>query len=478
MSSNVSWWIRDLQKFKSDVSSLHYEERYSAPHTPRWSRFITPSSIQNILSAAACCSVGRDLFKAADAPNIPVIPTKPSELSERNSQSQGNFISKLFGRPSIPDPREIEAFQLWNLCNEIARKKLQELNDDMLTSQKRFERELNEILEGKIGKSDYLRKIIHYSDCEAILTGDFRGAMELYYEEKKRLLQLSITIPNFEKIEIFKDEFGGRAGKLVSARDRKALIERLFYSLPIRMAYLACKSDFLNAFDMICVNATQSWTNKSTGQTVHGVVSSFQSTKDQIENLVLSDLDPRLCFLSFKGIKTPDIFNTAPIRPIFEFNTKDSRIVESNAVERGEEDSNLASMEWEDFEHLVRQIFELEFGKDGIEVKVTQASRDRGVDAIMFDPDPIRGGKYIIQAKRYTRTVSVADVRELYGTILNEGANRGILVTTSSYGSDAYDFAKGKPISLIDGSHLLSILKKHGYLYRIDLREARDAFRG
>jgi restriction endonuclease Mrr len=50
-----------------------------------------------------------------------------------------------------------------------------------------------------------------------------------------------------------------------------------------------------------------------------------------------------------------------------------------------------------------------------------EASRDGGVDAIVFDPDPIRGGKIVIQAKRYTNTVSVSAVRDLFGTIHNEG---------------------------------------------------------
>src|SRR5262249_36876655 len=133
----------------------------------------------------------------------------------------------------------------------------------------------------------------------------------------------------------------------------------------------------------------------------------------------------------------------------------------------------VASMPWEDFEHLVRQLFEWEFGRDGVEVKVTRVSRDRGVDALMFDPDPLRGGKYVLQAKRYTRTVDVASVRDLYGTVVNEGANRGILVTTSSYGPDAYEVAKDNPISLVDGPNLLAILRKHGRRYRIDLAEAR-----
>ncbi len=155
---------------------------------------------------------------------------------------------------------------------------------------------------------------------------------------------------------------------------------------------------------------------------------------------------------------------------------EDDRIVENKDVaETLEAEANLASMPWEDFEHLVSQLFEWEFGKNGVEVKVTRASRDRGVDAIMFDPDPLRGGKYVLQAKRYTRPVDVAAVRDLYGTVMNEGANRGIIVTTSSYGPDAYEFAKDKPLSLVDGQHLIAMLRKHGRSFRINLAEARKA---
>ena len=83
------------------------------------------------------------------------------------------------------------------------------------------------------------------------------------------------------------------------------------------------------------------------------------------------------------------------------------------------------------------EMFEKEFNTNGGEVKITQASRDGGVDAVAFDPDPIRGGKIVIQAKRYTNVVGVSAVRDLYGTVLNEGATKGNLVNTSNYGNDA-----------------------------------------
>jgi restriction system protein len=144
-------------------------------------------------------------------------------------------------------------------------------------------------------------------------------------------------------------------------------------------------------------------------------------------------------------------------------------------VEELHEGVNVGALNWEDFERLVRELFEKEFANGGAEVKVTRASRDGGVDAVIFDPDPLRGGKIVVQAKRYTNTVGVSAVRDLYGTLMNEGAMKGILVCTSDYGPDAYAFAKDKPLTLLSGSNLLHLLQKHGHKAYIDLEEARRA---
>jgi restriction system protein len=79
----------------------------------------------------------------------------------------------------------------------------------------------------------------------------------------------------------------------------------------------------------------------------------------------------------------------------------------------------------------------------------------------------------VIQAKRYTNPVGVSAVRDLYGTVVNEGATKGILVTTSNFGPDAYNFAKDKPLTLMDGNNLLFLLSKHGHRAYIDLQAAK-----
>jgi len=200
----------------------------------------------------------------------------------------------------------------------------------------------------------------------------------------------------------------------------------------------------------------------------------LQSERAEFTLINLANVDPKTCFKSLKGVGSSKLYSLTAIPPILTIDREDKRFVASYDVSETLDDTtNLAAMHWEDFEHLIRELFEKEFANSGGEVKVTQASRDGGVDAIAFDPDPIRGGKIVIQAKRYTNVVGVSAVRDLYGTVMNEGATKGILVTTATYGPDAYEFAKGKPLTLLNGSNLLHLLEKHGRKAKIDLKEAK-----
>ena len=118
---------------------------------------------------------------------------------------------------------------------------------------------------------------------------------------------------------------------------------------------------------------------------------------------------------------------------------------------------NLMELNPSEFEALITNLF----ATMGLDTRLTQPSRDGGVDCVAYDPRPIFGGKVVIQAKRYKNTVGVSAVRDLFGTVQNEGASKGILVTTSGYGKAAFDFAAGKPLELLDGSNLLYLLSQH-----------------
>ncbi|WP_243375554.1 restriction endonuclease [Geotalea sp. SG265] len=235
------------------------------------------------------------------------------------------------------------------------------------------------------------------------------------------------------------------------------------------------EADTADALDAVAFNGIVTAVDKTSGHKVTACILSVVCRKVAFMQINLAGIDPKACFKNLKGVAASKLSGLSSVPPIMMIDKEDRRFIEGyGVVDSINEGTNLATMNWEDFEHLIRELFEQEFVSTGGEVKVTQASRDGGVDAIAFDPDPIRGGKIVIQAKRYANTVGVSAVRDLYGTVMNEGAIKGILVTTADYGPDAYEFAKGKPLTLLNGSNLLHLLEKHGHNARINLHEAKQ----
>lgn len=301
----------------------------------------------------------------------------------------------------------------------------------------------------------------------------------LDYNATSKVLVVEYALPAPEDIPTVKDV------KHVPSRDEfieqhlsqaqiSKLYDDLLYQIVLRTVHELFEADVIGVIGTVVFNGVVTSIDRSSGKQVTACVLSLQASRDEFMAVNLANVDPKACFKALKGVGSSKLHGLAAVAPIMQIRRDDGRFVSAYEVAHTlNESSNLAAMDWEDFEHLIREVFEKEFSSAGGEVKVTQASRDGGVDAIAFDPDPIRGGKIVIQAKRYSNTVGVGAVRDLYGTVMNEGANKGILVTTSDYGPDAYAFVKGKPLVLLNGANLLHMLEKHGHRARIDLQEAR-----
>ncbi len=320
--------------------------------------------------------------------------------------------------------------------------------------------------------------------CDLVLSNSeyphyFPKEFELDYIEDSKTLIVDYALPAPEdlptlkgvKYVLSKDSFEEQH---ITEPQALKIYDDVLYQVSLRTLHELFEADVINALDVIVFNGIVTSTDKSTGKLLTACILSIQVKKDEFLEINLSQVDPKVCFKSLKGVASAKLHGLSPIPPIMNMRRDDARFVAGYDVAHTLDSGvNLASMDWQDFEHLIREIFAKEFSSNGGEVKVTQASRDGGVDAIVFDPDPIRGGKIVIQAKRYTNTVTVSSVRDLYGTVLNEGATKGILVTTSDYGPDSYTFANGKPLVLLSGANLLHMLDKHGHRARIDLREAK-----
>ncbi|MBQ3514827.1 MAG: restriction endonuclease [Lachnospiraceae bacterium] len=117
--------------------------------------------------------------------------------------------------------------------------------------------------------------------------------------------------------------------------------------------------------------------------------------------------------------------------------------------------NNLSGIE---FERVCQQLVE----NMGFDTETTKASGDGGIDLIAYNHQPLLSGKYIIQCKRYAGSVGEPIIRDLYGVITSERANKGILMTTGHFTKSAIAFAEGKPIELIDGIAMQNLFSQYG----------------
>jgi restriction system protein len=124
------------------------------------------------------------------------------------------------------------------------------------------------------------------------------------------------------------------------------------------------------------------------------------------------------------------------------------------------------------FEKIVAELIsKMGYGGFATEPILTGGSGDKGIDAIIFE-DTLGLGKIYIQAKRYASNniVNHKIVREFVGALVLKGGNKGILITTSSFSSDAIKEKENSKnnIVLIDGKELASKLYDYGVGFNDD----------
>ena len=365
----------------------------------------------------------------------------------------------------------------YKYLNDVAKEK-----EDFLIKQNEYNRKIDERIE-KFHQKDIFELQEYFKNSLMLSTYPiiWEKEIDLSYNKNNKTIVIDYKLPlldeiyNIEKINyaVSKNEFSVIQ---IKEKQLKQIYNSILYQICLRTVYEIFSLDIeLNCVDSVTFNGIITATDKATGNNKTACILSLMATDENLADIDFGNVEPRECFKSLKGIGASELSSVTAIMPIRNIDKDDKRFIDAYEIlDTVNSGTNLAAIKWQDFENLIREVFEKEFSKNGGEVKITQASKDGGVDAVAFDPDPIRGGKIVIQAKRYTNVVGVSAVRDLYGTVMNEGANSGILVTTSDYGADAYEFAKGKPINLLNGSELLGLMQKHGYEAYINLKEAKN----
>jgi len=114
---------------------------------------------------------------------------------------------------------------------------------------------------------------------------------------------------------------------------------------------------------------------------------------------------------------------------------------------------SIRAMSWQQFETLVAEAYR----REGYAVEETGGGGpDGGIDLILHKG----GGAFLVQCKHWRAfRVGVKEVRELLGLVTAEAAAGGTLVTSGGFTPDAKDFARGKPLQLVDGPRLAQLVR-------------------
>jgi restriction system protein len=297
----------------------------------------------------------------------------------------------------------------------------------------------------------------------------FPQFFRLAYVTDSKELVLEYELPGVEIIPTVAEYRYIKTKDVIDEKPRKAseikeLYQDVVASLALRTIHEVLEADQGNHLQTVVFNGYVQTIDPATGKDIRPHLVSVRATRGKFSEINLARVDKRACLRNLGAQVSAQPQAMQAVKPIVEFNMVDKRFVEQGDVLSDlESRPNLMDLNPTQFEVLVGNLFQ----RMGLESKLTRASRDGGVDAVAYDLRPVLGGKVVIQAKRYRHTVGVSAIRDLYGTMLNEGANKGIIVATSGYGPDAYEFAKDKPIELIDGGGLLYLLDQVGIQARI-----------
>lgn len=183
--------------------------------------------------------------------------------------------------------------------------------------------------------------------------------------------------------------------------------------------------------------------------TVEEGIHKIAEDRQDLFDKVIDDLSD----VAAKGLTKEELFGILGIDGTGKGSDKPS------AQESAPSTQGLDEMSPTDFEALIGMLYE----QMGYSVKVTQRSRDEGVDVYATRVMDSGTERLAIQCKHYPNgTVGVEHARSLYGVIHDQpDITRGVLITTGMFSRDCQDFVSDKRIDLVPRPQLMGLLAKY-----------------
>ena len=114
------------------------------------------------------------------------------------------------------------------------------------------------------------------------------------------------------------------------------------------------------------------------------------------------------------------------------------------------------------FETIVLDLLHrMDYGTKRDDLQRVGGSGDGGIDGVI-SLDKLGLEKVYVQAKRWQSSVGRPEIQAFYGALAGQRAKKGVFITTSSYTTQAIDFARSvEGIVLVDGARLAELMIDH-----------------
>jgi restriction system protein len=288
---------------------------------------------------------------------------------------------------------------------------------------------------------------------------------EVQYSPEHRALVVRYELPDEDIVPRLAGYRYVRSRDAIDPVTRKEIdVKATYFRLVARTALRALADAFdatsPSLVDSVEVQGYRPDTDGATGRPIETVLVRVKPARATFEDIVLEEpsLDPHLCLQGLAAIEPSHSGDFEPVPPVAHFDLTALRLVDGRDVAAGLDSRlDLVKLHPRSFEALVKDLFTAM----GMEAWETQATHDDGIDGAAINRDPILGGWCVIQAKRYRKIVQPESVRALAGSVVDQGATKGILVTTSWFGDASRRFANRNRIQLIDGRELKDLLQRY-----------------
>ncbi|QFR02502.1 restriction endonuclease [Streptomyces phaeolivaceus] len=290
------------------------------------------------------------------------------------------------------------------------------------------------------------------------------------YDSAARQLVLDWELPRYDvvpeaKTVVYMPSVDQDKERPRPVTQRRSLYRDVLAQCALLVLHDLFAADEFGALESVVLNGFVDDHDPATGRRAQIFVTTVQVPRSVFADLHLEQVSAVDCLTdALRGQLSARPDQRTPVRP----GRRPDDVGNGVVTHGGEDEPDLLEMDPLAFESLVAELFRAM----GMQAVTTQRSGDGGVDVDALDPTPIRGGKIVVQVKRYRNTVPPSAVRDLYGTVQDAGANKGVLVTTSKFGPGSHTFANGKPLELVSGRELVDLLHRHGLRGRLGTGEA------